>query len=382
MNLIGEVWTKKERVGEVERNQAIREMRLGVKIRDWVAVLRTVGDLPPCAELWLAKMNKWADTLLHAAITYRAPTAVVDELLDEMRRHEFDVMEIVSARNQWGNTPLHCAASRGSPLLCRSILHALPTDEQITRAVLERNKERETPVFLAAVHGHPKTFHFLSDFVEPEHTTAPYMKPNGDSVLHVTIQRKYFELSFAIMRHIPDLASIINEKGQAPLDVLASIPSAFRSATHLSWWERLWYPFITIRPILPWPPCLRRSDLDHDGPPDQLPTPEAPFGFSILRSTMEKKRRHVFGWRIMKRLLDSDAFYDSLTERELLVLDHDHPANLPMLASSLLGWTPLLRATKYGAIELVLAILEKKPFAIEDESDEKKNVMLVAVEER
>ncbi|XP_028781018.1 uncharacterized protein LOC114737275 [Neltuma alba] len=347
-------------------------MRLGVKMRDWEAVLRTIRGAPsPCAELWLAKMNKWADTVLHAAIIYGASPAIARELLLEMARRKEDVREILSARNQWDNTPLHCAASRGSPSLCLLIPDALATAEQTTRAALARNNEGETPVFLAAVHGHYWAFRLLSELVELEHATSPYVKPNGDSVLHLTIQRKYFELSSIIMHLLPDLVSNINEKGQAPLDILASIPSAFRSATHLSWWEWLCYPFVPIRSQ---PRRLSRHLLDEDDPglPDQFPTHEALFGFSFLRSTIEKKRRHVFGSRIMQQLLDNDAFYDSLMERDLLGMDHDHPANLLKLgpshkASSLLGWTPLLRATKYGAIELVWAILDKKPFAIEDE---------------
>ncbi|XP_028781013.1 uncharacterized protein LOC114737270 [Neltuma alba] len=159
--------------------------------------------------------------------------------------------------------------------------------------------------------------------------------------------------------------------------------SAFRSGTHLRWWESLFYRFIPIS-RLPW--HRERSDLDDPEQPDQLPG-DALFGFYFLRGTIEKKRRHVIGMQIMKQLLDNDAFYDSLMETELLGTEDDHPANLFMpdpsyKASPLLGWTPLLRATKYGAIEMVWAILERKPFALEDETDEKKNVMLVAVEER
>ncbi|XP_028763190.1 uncharacterized protein LOC114721532 [Neltuma alba] len=303
---------------------AIEELRRGVMRRDWGAVLRTMRGQPPYAELWLAKMNKWADTVLHAAIIYGTRPRTFDELFEEMPRREEDVVEILSARNQWGNTPLHCAAYRGSPLLCRRILHALPTDEQRTRALLVRNNEGETPLFLAAVHGHPAAFLLLYGYAEPAHATAPYVKPNGGSALHLTIQRKNF-----------------------------------------------------VIPI--WPP-------DFAGQPDQPPTHEAPFGFSFLRSTTEKKRRHVFGGRIMEQLVDNDAFCDDLMEMELLGRDDDHPANLLMLGpsyqASLLRWTPLLRATKYGATEMVRAILEKRPFAIEDETDEKKNVMLVAVEER
>ncbi|XP_028781007.1 uncharacterized protein LOC114737265 [Neltuma alba] len=172
--------------------------------------------------------------------------------------------------------------------------------------LLVRNNEGETPLFLAAVHGHPAAFLLLYDYAGPEHATAPYVKPNGESVLHVTIQRKYFE---KILRHV--------------------------------------------------------------------------FGLALAK----KKKTHVFGSLIMKQLVDNDAFYDNLMEMEVLGIDDDQPANLPMLRpsynkASLLGWAPLLRATKNGAIEMVWAILDKKPFAVEDESDEKKNVMLVAVEER
>ncbi|XP_028781014.1 NF-kappa-B inhibitor alpha-like [Neltuma alba] len=164
--------------GEVKKNEAIRELRLGLRMRDWGAVLRTVRGLPPCAELWLAKTNKWADTVLHAAIIYGTPPRAVHELFEAMHGGEEDVLQIVSARNQWGNTPLHCAGDRGSSLLCRRILDALSAAQHRTRALLVRNNEGETPLFLAAVHGHLAAFLLLHGHAEPEHATAPYVKPN------------------------------------------------------------------------------------------------------------------------------------------------------------------------------------------------------------
>ncbi|CBI17671.3 unnamed protein product, partial [Vitis vinifera] len=75
-----------------------------------------------------------------------------------------------------------------------------------TRFVAARNREKETPLFLAALHA-----------------------------------GEYFDLSLLIIHLYEDLVNYVDEKGLTPLHVLAGKPTAFRSGTHLHFIERLIY---------------------------------------------------------------------------------------------------------------------------------------------
>ncbi|KAF7814043.1 ankyrin repeat-containing protein [Senna tora] len=134
------------------------------------------------------------------------------------------------------DTPLHCAASRGSRRICERIV-LLDASLEIGDALVRMlNKEGESPLFLAALHGHKNTFLYLHAVC----TKGGYMnsglwtKHGGDTILHFTIQRQYFD---------QQLASKVNDEGVTHLQVLASIPTAFKSGTRLRWREKFLYTY-------------------------------------------------------------------------------------------------------------------------------------------
>ncbi|XP_054794171.1 uncharacterized protein LOC129299734 [Prosopis cineraria] len=131
------------------------------------------------------------DTALHWAITNKAPESIAEALVDQIYKEEYGRgMEILKAKNKRGDTPLHCAASRGSKLICEKITDV---DKSL---VLERNKEGETPLFSAALSGHKETFFHLykvcSEMDNTESSTQLWRRNNGDTILHCTIRRKNF----------------------------------------------------------------------------------------------------------------------------------------------------------------------------------------------
>lgn len=245
--------------------------------RIWRDVAQIYKENP---EIRGVKMTKSEDTALHVAITLDAPEMDVLSLLDaidettqtaahtleeetskriiskavvsESEREEearddvvtatavskrvavdainkgLNGMQVLGARNKRGDTPLHCAAPRGSLAICHHIIktayrcNRLKGDantwlnkhvrdaETISRLNsfylesldVKRNEEGETPLFLAALNGHKPTFHYLHSVyirtmdLDPSRSTPmsarPWRKNGGLTILHFTILRQYF----------------------------------------------------------------------------------------------------------------------------------------------------------------------------------------------
>ncbi|KAI4301206.1 hypothetical protein L6164_034507 [Bauhinia variegata] len=221
--------------------------------RDWKKVIEIFKEHP---EFYTAKITKSEDTVLHVVATHGANDTLV-QFLDAMQEN-IDwraTRRALGAKNKQGDTPLHCAAARSSssPIMCQRIVLIDPM------LVVDRNNNRETPLFLAALHGHKETFLYLhsvaSNMFSSEDTlmklTPPWRRKGGETILHCTIQREYFELAFYIIHLYRDqfIASSVDEKGITPLHVLASKPSAFKSGTNFRWWSKILYYCMGVEPL-------------------------------------------------------------------------------------------------------------------------------------
>ncbi|KAI9077665.1 hypothetical protein K1719_040352 [Acacia pycnantha] len=125
-----------------------------------------------CPDVQSTKITKSEDNVFHLAITLNAPEADVRAIIDQIEKNNPEVsMEIIKAKNKQDDTPLHCAASRGSKAICERII---AVDE---RLVLEGNKEGQTPLFLAALNGRKHTFQYLHSVCCKMATTTKFSEP-------------------------------------------------------------------------------------------------------------------------------------------------------------------------------------------------------------
>ncbi|KAF8401748.1 hypothetical protein HHK36_012694 [Tetracentron sinense] len=182
--------------------------------------------------LWTAKITKSGDTALHVAVSY-GKLGTVEKLLGATP----DTQKVPSlqVKNEKGNTPLHLAASMGSVKICDYFA------KQDPGLVIARNKAGETPLFLAALHGNTDAFLRLRDHCHNKRDDRPYIRDDGDTILHCAISRNYFDLAFLIIRQYNDFSNSLNDSDLTPLHILAHKPSAFRSGCHLGWLDAIVY---------------------------------------------------------------------------------------------------------------------------------------------
>lgn len=310
---------------------------------DWDKVVKIFGQNPLIQDKKMGNMMKatnerpdsqydefLSDTVLHWAITNKAPEFIVEKLVNEIVETD-KALETLRSKNSGGDTPLHCAASRGSLTICRLITCV---DKSL---VCEHNNEGETPLFLAALHGHQPTFLYIHSICKEKEPTMPssiWKRTNGDTILHCTIRRKHFDLSYRIIELYKDqkIGSSFNRDGHLPLNELVMIPSAFKKG--------------------------------YLGKP---------------------KENHVL--RIMDELVRQDPWYrehEKAKDMKNIVNMKFYPLmDMIVQEGRIKRSTALLIAAQNGLTEQVKKILDDIPVSIHDQLlKEKKNIVHVAIEER
>ncbi|KAJ7977342.1 Ankyrin repeat-containing protein family [Quillaja saponaria] len=346
-------------------------------------------------------ITRLGDTALHVAVV-DGKYPFVKQLVEVIKHYgQVNAKKALGIQNERGNTPLHFAASRGYVEMCKCIAQEDPS------LVGSRNKEGETPLFLAALHGHKDAFLFLHNiFPNPNKSIEHCRRNGGESILHCTIQREYFDLAIHIIYLYEELVNLVDEKGVTPLHVLASKPSAFRSGSHFQWWTTVIYHCIIVDPLkVQIQPDAQTSKMGPINDEKKNNFPEnyyTCFGFFQMMSTFFQVVTQG------KYVTTEDAGAD--TENQVAVGGRGHQAptyqNLPQnyatcyeLVKSAymeivgLTWVwkfrkgkpklqPILEAAKNGVTEMVDRILDQFPVSIHDTTGDNKNILLVAVENR
>ncbi|XP_059436131.1 uncharacterized protein LOC132169058 [Corylus avellana] len=207
---------------------------------EWDKVVEIYGSNPEARKVTVTRSG---DTALHIAVS-DGQEEIVKQLIDEISNGQEEGKEALRIRNDHGNTPLHVAASMGSVGMCEYIAQVDPS------LVGARNKDSETPFFLAAFHGKKEAFLCLLRICGRSDGYEYSKKKNdGETILHVAIAGDYFDLAFQIIQLYKDqekkmdLVNSVNQEGFSPLHLLASKPSAFRSGSHLGRYHKIIYHF-------------------------------------------------------------------------------------------------------------------------------------------
>ena len=178
-----------------------------------------------------AKITNSGNTALHIAVMDGKKTTV-EQLVSLMSIEE--AAKALRVKNERGNTPLHLAAFVGNASLCDCLASKIYLDEEFRNSsrneqdknnqnssdkigagyekyciLGERNKENQTPLFLAAVMGKTDAFLCLHSHVLPRYRESYYTGGKsfytgnkGDTILHVAISGEYFGENIWILTKI------------------------------------------------------------------------------------------------------------------------------------------------------------------------------------
>ncbi|KOM46812.1 hypothetical protein LR48_Vigan07g051600 [Vigna angularis] len=197
----------------------------------WEKVVNMYNRFPACHTTMI---NESVGTALHVAVDLDEEV-VVHDLVNAIIGHSQGArVKALEMENDGGDTPLHVAASRGFVKICKWIIG---TDKERIYLVSRRNKHGETPLFGAAINWKKQAFAYLSNLSDHSAPLQDLVRDN--------------DLAVIIVHYYDFLSTHKNIEGFTPLKLLASRPSAFRSATNLSWWKRILYHWILIEPLNP-----------------------------------------------------------------------------------------------------------------------------------
>lgn len=149
-----------------------------------------------------AKLTKSEDTALHIAINCYLPNR--HQSRDHLQCIEYmvtnipddEVLDILTLKNDTGDTPLHLAAQLGNVDICKCILTRVKKLDGGHKLMGERNNLKQTPLFLAAHRGKVDAFQLLhGEIKEREDRIHLCRKEKGETILHSTLSGEYFGIN-------------------------------------------------------------------------------------------------------------------------------------------------------------------------------------------
>ncbi|KAK1560787.1 hypothetical protein Q3G72_030896 [Acer saccharum] len=222
----------KETAGAGPADQTKKRLFKNAMKGNWDEVVKIYSNNP---SIHKAKITRSGGTALHIAVS-DGKEDIVKKLLNKIVDNSLtDAQEVLRMGDELENTPLHTAAMLGNVKMCECIAEV---DKTLIGA---RNKDSETPFFMAASHGHKHAFLCLHSLCGPGKGYDYSRRNNGETILHCAISGDYFDLAFQIIHHYKELVNSVNERGFSPLHLLAAKPSAFRSGSHLGRWNEFIY---------------------------------------------------------------------------------------------------------------------------------------------
>ncbi|KAL5555133.1 hypothetical protein UlMin_037369 [Ulmus minor] len=390
---------------------------------EWDKVIEIYLDDPTAS---MIRLTRSGYTALHVAVSYGGED-IVAQLIEALEEHAMEALEI---KDEAGNTPLHIAASVGNVRMCKLII----ADGHHRMLIGIKNKDGETPLFLAALHGKNDAFLCLHSFCLPDQGISYCRRDDGNSILHCAIDGEYLDLAFQIIQLYKHLVNYVNGEGLTPLHVLATKPSAFESGSNLGRFQKMVHKILSVKKLKanetyqektpiknePNPSCPQnyqtgdRSALETEGKYFFPPNYATCFnfvkvvllivsgaGYGGVTNILDEKRKHTWSLQVLDELLhNTDEYenagqvpFDDYMYKHLILnvikedgekTEVDDPKKTKELhpQTTTKKDSPILIAAKHGITEIVKKILEKFPVAINDTLDDKKNIVLIAVENR
>ncbi|CAI9781201.1 unnamed protein product [Fraxinus pennsylvanica] len=382
--------------------------------REWNEVIETYAQHPWAHK---AKITRSGDTALHIAISDGQVT-IVEQLMEKILGKKENACDVLETGNELKNTPLHLAASLGNVKMCRLIAGFNST------LIGERNKDGETPFFQAVLNGKREAFSCLHDICGTDKGYSYCKKKNGETILHSAISGEHFHLAFKIIQLYPNLINAVTEDGATPLHLLACNPSAFRSGSYIRGFRGLITTVYLSMNAKTWTQStichkarnmkpkqqIRRSKNENKGMTDEEnpkgKQPDTNHGrshlppnyvtcFNVIKLIsksmlvilglgshdivkLREKKKSTFGV-ISQPVDDQTSQTSDGVDRKNGTNGNGNKKKMQEIEK---GETALLVAAKNGVVEMVEKIIKLFPVAINDMNTSKKNIVVLAVENR
>lgn len=136
-----------------------------------------------------SKITRSGDTALHIAVSDCQEDVVAALVRLVVSKHPRP-KAVLGIQNDRGNTPLHFAAAMGNVRMCQSMALVDPS------LVGARNKDSETPLFMAALRGKKEAFLCMHYICGASHGASYCRRHDGQTVLHCAIAGEYFGKEF------------------------------------------------------------------------------------------------------------------------------------------------------------------------------------------
>ncbi|XP_076889134.1 uncharacterized protein LOC143539815 [Bidens hawaiensis] len=209
---------------------------------DWDSVSELFEREP---ELMTKQITYWWETPLIIAVGTNRSHRFVKKLIE--RIVAVGAQDRIFVTSYGGNNPLHYAAKVGNTAAARLLV------EQNSDMTRVPNPYHNTPLKLAAWHGHKETLKYLlevtRDLLPGEEGVSPYTGVAGGDLITLTIMAGFYDVALEIIDLHPNILLESDRNGKTALQILAQKPEIFPSGSRLGFWGRMIYSLIPVKKI-------------------------------------------------------------------------------------------------------------------------------------
>ncbi|XP_014518168.1 uncharacterized protein LOC106775540 [Vigna radiata var. radiata] len=155
---------------------------------------------------------------------------------------EGDIKRVLRLQDDMGNTPLHEVAFTGEVEMTKSILEHEEEagSEQYLQLIEMRNNLGETPVYRAAALGKTDLLSFFLQDLQLD-PNIHFHRTDKMSILHTAVIDQFFGTALWLLKRYDYLADEKEDNDLTTLQLLAKMPSIFKSQTQMGPFKNLTY---------------------------------------------------------------------------------------------------------------------------------------------
>ncbi|XP_030970666.1 uncharacterized protein LOC115991058 [Quercus lobata] len=236
--------------GKEERFAGIKEPYLAALREDWDDMKRFFDNNPG---LLLSPLTIDNDTAFHIA-AYSKEKELLEHLVQLLPTSPSSLFEALNKTNKHGNNTFHEVATTNrvdtAEFLVKKLQAASGADEacgssRLKALLEERTQLGETPLYRAAACGQIKMAKFLAKKFGDSNLSYHFRRKDQVSTLHIAVIGQHFDTAIWLLGKHKELAKKLETNNLTCLHLLAKMPSAFRSSSHIGILKKIlfyWLP--------------------------------------------------------------------------------------------------------------------------------------------